>query len=857
MPTVIKDNFLDESNDLIQRLPSAAYVSIDLQLTGVEIPSSSRPNKFEQPPERYNQMKVIPERYSIMQLGIAIFHENPEFRLFSDRVSSLRDGQLHQGDRCREGIEQSSNPEIGRAYMNDLMQDIEIMKQLELAMPIKRHESSDLDHIDKLNTIYYETTSSEKQSNENNNNAHENLNLFPELSRQNQRNRGFSIVEPPEFLVRKYTFFLLPSSSSITTETNGFVNGSREIVMNPSSIAFLNDRGIDFNDWVSNGIPYTTVDKARHALNNFRREYNDMQDNKKFLELESSLESRIWPDPTDSQDVSLIARTMASLREWIDSAADQSPLKRRLGDDLSLAEEERLGIVKIIHMPKKESVKDCLKRKIKFEYPSLHWDKHNGTIEHVLVRLNNNEKKIRDERRQKFAWRKVLSEKIGFTRVFKALSDACRGELGQIEGLKSEYEDFLQCDQTNFAVSNLSQKSITTHEELTRRASNRKRRVPIIVHNGFIDFLFLLSHFHHHKLPEKYADAKELINHYFPVVHDTKVLASQFCDLSMQSRNTSLNDLYNRFVIGTTLEENDIFFSDEIPHNHTPTLRALNESSITQMHDAGDGAFKIGAIFQCLCRRIKYIDFLKEASSVSERRIGEKMICQMSQAKECRVGTMLFLDDNHPDSKLSAPLFGLNQVFMQQSIFNIDLEAIFDPLKSCYKMTSIFRVVHPNRRVTLDFINSIIKSIRCNENTNRGHNQKIQYEIGLTAQWFIVAARSRITRTENGTHGESYLERLPILDRRSKLLHKALKKEFPEPGNEIISLEDVLRGTTSAWSSIRWTKPRGNSQENKDNIEIRKGVLARFLQTIGIQGDEETGNSNLLRISHRKKRRFW
>ena len=41
------------------------------------------------------------------------------------------------------------------------------------------------------------------------------------------------------------------------------------------------------------------------------------------------------------------------------------------------------------------------------------------------MRLNDDEKRIRDARRKKFAWHKIQEEKIYLTRVFKAFSDAC------------------------------------------------------------------------------------------------------------------------------------------------------------------------------------------------------------------------------------------------------------------------------------------------------------------------------------------------------------------------------------------------------------------------------------------------
>ena len=51
-------------------------------MTGVATPNSTRPNKSDSPPERYAKMKEIPERYNIIQVGIAVFHENPKFKRY-------------------------------------------------------------------------------------------------------------------------------------------------------------------------------------------------------------------------------------------------------------------------------------------------------------------------------------------------------------------------------------------------------------------------------------------------------------------------------------------------------------------------------------------------------------------------------------------------------------------------------------------------------------------------------------------------------------------------------------------------------------------------------------------------------
>ena len=213
--------------------------------------------------------------------------------------------------------------------------------------------------------------------------------------------------------------------------------------MNPASVAFLIEQEMDFGEWIINGVPYTTLDNSKAYLKQFNAKHDEKEKTeKKDQGLPVSpppLEDQNWPGPSEPNEIAFIARSMANLREWIDSAA---PPRRNMNDeDMSLEEEERLGIVKLLPHHKKEHLRNCLFRKIKHEYPSLHWQKHNS--QNYVLRLNEDEKKIRDERIKRVEWRKMHKEKIGFARVFKAISDACRGELGDVENVDDEYQQYL------------------------------------------------------------------------------------------------------------------------------------------------------------------------------------------------------------------------------------------------------------------------------------------------------------------------------------------------------------------------------------------------------------------------------
>ncbi len=200
---------------------------------------------------------------------------------------------------------------------------------------------------------------------------------------------------------------------------------------------------------------------------------------------------------------------------------------------------------------------------------------------------------------------------------------------------------------------------------------------------------------------------------------------------------------------------------------------------------------------------------------------------------------------------------------MHQSIFTVDLEAECDPLRPSYSASSIFRVSHPSRVVTLEDINNIIKNVKDPESTGRSHHQKVQYEIGLTARWFIVAARTRTPRVPRvravNELDHAAADYASTLERRSTLLLLSLHKHFPHPSDEITSLEDVLLGSKVSWSSVKRVKKK------RDKVNDRKiakeeegakqdGVVSRFLSAVGLGSRKRKQNTNEL-VSVSKKSR--
>ena len=68
-----------QSNDFLQRLPKASWIAIDEEMSGIQLPSSmaTKLHKDDSPSQRYPSLKLVSERYAIIQLGVTLFEQVP------------------------------------------------------------------------------------------------------------------------------------------------------------------------------------------------------------------------------------------------------------------------------------------------------------------------------------------------------------------------------------------------------------------------------------------------------------------------------------------------------------------------------------------------------------------------------------------------------------------------------------------------------------------------------------------------------------------------------------------------------------------------------------------------------------
>ena len=126
------------------------------------------------------------------------------------------------------------------------------------------------------------------------------------------------------------------------------------------------------------------------------------------------------------------------------------------------------------------------------------------------------------------------------------------------------------------------------------------RKVPIIVHNGYMDLMFLLTHFHSHKLPPTFTEAKSIIHSYFPIIYDTKFLSTECTPSSLWNESTQLEALFNKLIRDRNERIVEVV-SETAGLNGFSYL--LGDEG--QAHDAGYDAFMTGAVYIRVCQIIQ------------------------------------------------------------------------------------------------------------------------------------------------------------------------------------------------------------------------------------------------------------
>lgn len=566
-------------------------------MTGINIPSkwnhSNKSRREESPAQQYKNKKLIPERYSIIQLGISLFEKKIPS---TTTTSTSTDGTASSTTKTPPSIVTKNNSSRGYA-----IPDVN-----RTTMTGNNDSSSD--------------------------------------------NKGPSLpsTSTKDWIVRKYNFYMFPDSLS-----------TREVLLNPGAIAFLQSHNMSLDTWCSQGIPYvcsnapatddgggTVVQEAIRIVQNYVKKTKiDMDDywnttprgkhqmsSSTSHPIEPSVENTVKRtiELTRPSDIGFYARVMASIREWLDNPL--TPSAPNMGEtqqqhhvwmahylaqqqDQALPQQQQQDQEQVINNvnhpennnnldnqpttnngnladnrdvgtssstrtasstsfllpPCNSFLRRALYESIQLEYPTLITEKvGSGNQQQIRVlRLSDEEKYIRYLNLMRDRWNSFVLNHIGMFRIYCAITLVARGyqiPSHNVLFAKSFHDvdwstvhqtnkilDLLQFDRNrsndNMISSSLSQSTTSPRKDHTRMKhtsesvnsfSNadvahgditallqRGKPVPIVVHNGYMDLLFLLTHFYCPILPSSYLECKKLISCHFPIIYDTKVLATE------------------------------------------------------------------------------------------------------------------------------------------------------------------------------------------------------------------------------------------------------------------------------------------------------------------------------------------
>jgi len=476
------------------------------------------------------------------------------------------------------------------------------------------------------------------------------------FSRENE------MSDEASFHVRRYKFTLFPPEDPRIT---------REITLNPSSIHFLLKNNMDLNLWAQEGIPFCTGNKAEELI-------------ERFIERHMEVKAATSPTPTKDRKNRLIltkdddkefhARVMSSLREWLDApipGAGQTG-----GEGVSF-------LLPRCNAFLRRSIYEAIER----DYPYLVLERHNNDQIRVW-RLTSEEKERRNNRLLVEGYNRLMQEKIGVQRIFLALTKACSGR-----PIFNRAEQAILATGANEALKEFSPGKLL---------SNRK--IPLIVHNGMMDLLFLMTHFHSPKLPDHWDDCKTLVHFHFPVIYDTKIMATDYCSDDSHSSRTRLDDIYLKAVASHPHWKNRIFNL-----NGQPTQDE-------QSHDAAYDAYMTGVAFCALSYAIQ---------------------------DQCKVPTLeatsrFALWDNSTDEfSFSKSLYGRNKLYFHLSPYTIDFESSgSDPLGRGMSHESTFRVANIDPSVSSRDI------VSCLSGLVDSNNQRVNFDvIWINDTTFLVGAQ--------------------------------------------------------------------------------------------------------------------
>lgn len=633
--------------------------------------------------------------------------------------------------------------------------------------------------------------------------------------------------------VRRYNFYMFPAASSYGYRNrNDQKAPAREIVLNPSTAAFLRQNNMSFDVWASQGIAYQTEEEAASSIQKCQKQatriLQDMDPTSAAAAAGGILSSPPSSSAQDaspsrrrvqlmrSEDIEFHARTMASLREWLDV-----PITPRAQPQQPNGGEEEPAVVPpeendgqqqrqdeegchFLLPPCNSFLRRALYESIQQQYPSLTTESA-GNNQIRVLRMTDGEKRSRMARLLKKEWESCIVDTVGVWRIFEALSAACRG----LPLPRNSVALAAQVEHVDWETTTTTGMICTTPKKAAAGGKGGTRRIPIVVHNGFMDFAFLFTHFISPTLPEDFTDYKRMLHSYFPIIYDTKVIASQYCtgfgvetaaaavvDLTTDTR---LQNLYQLLVREQT---------------HGRDFRTVNNkydkyttAAQDQEHQADYDAYMTGAVFVALCQHV-VVGKSKEGRTSAF--LTDDILEEPTRLVTLSPSSLSSDDDtNHNSSAIvTRSWFGRN-LFWQPGMYVIDLELSSDdhqdPFRRGLLGESVYRVSDINSSTSTRDI------VRCLSGLVDAAGQRVHFEIvWVDDTTFLVAACYKPAATVgiNVINGNARVESAAavattdnsysdgpttlILKEHGRIILEALQRRFNRQ-ESIITLEEYLR----------------------------------------------------------------
>ncbi|ORC89248.1 putative ribonuclease [Trypanosoma theileri] len=285
---------------------------------------------------------------------------------------------------------------------------------------------------------------------------------------------------PTQYIARPFNFILFPNhSDDFTIEER-----SRDVVLSPSSLAFLRRHDMNFQSWIYYGIAYCDKVQEEALRKKHQERYKELsQNNNNNNNNNNNKDQGI--DIMTEEEKKWFDNAVSTVRTFSDRIQDTLNRVKEKNKDFPLSKIELAATMDLLQSSGREIFLTPVKSKTVREYFKQYVEKH---FNNVLISF----------RRQGSS----------FTGIVRAIFPEERARLEKKE------ENFKKRELTDMLGFRLIFKALVESEK------------PCVGHNCFADILFLFASLES-SLPDTLPEFKERLGKMFPIIFDTRYIASR------------------------------------------------------------------------------------------------------------------------------------------------------------------------------------------------------------------------------------------------------------------------------------------------------------------------------------------